>query len=102
MGHGDAHGVVASGDGVVGQTVPLGAQHDGQLALLPQAGILDAEGGVAEGHGHRFEAQGIEAAQSRLGPLGGVVPDAGPGDLEHGAHAHPGDRAFSFCGRELS
>ena len=75
---------------MIRQAVPLGTQHDGQLVLLPQAWVLNADGSIAEGHGHCLKAQSIQAAQPRLGPLGGVVPDAGPGDLEYGAHTHTG------------
>ena len=41
MGHGDLHGIVAGGDGAVGQAVALGAQHDGQLRLGGKGGIVE-------------------------------------------------------------
>ena len=36
VGHGDAHRVIAGGDGGVGKAITLGAQHDGQLWLGSQ------------------------------------------------------------------
>ena len=40
VGHGDAHRVIAGGDGGVGKAIALGAQHDGQLRLGGQGGIV--------------------------------------------------------------
>ena len=74
MRHGDAHRVIAAGNGGGGQTVALGAQDDGQ------PGIPQGQRVAGQGHGRCFEAQ---AAQNRY------IIDPGPRHLEHGTHAHP-------------
>ena len=89
MGHGDAHRVVASGNGLLRQTVPLGAQYDGQLVRLLQHRILDAHGTVAQRHGRRLEAQLFQAFQPWMGPIRRSFPDARPRRLEDRPHAHP-------------
>ena len=89
MPHGDAHGVVAAGDGLAGQAVSLGTQHDGQPLLRRQGRVLQAHRLFAQGHGRRFEAQGPQPCHTLLRPVCGGLPDAGPGHLEHRPHAHP-------------
>ena len=49
MGHGDEHRLVTGGDGAVGQTVPLGAQHQRQLFGAAQKGVIDGAGVLPQG-----------------------------------------------------
>ena len=67
MGHRDAHGVIAPGDGPGGQAVPLGAHDDGQLGFGPEAGVRDVHRVLPQGHGRRPEAQCVQ----RFGPVFG-------------------------------
>ena len=40
VGHGDLDRVIAGGDGGMGQTIALGAQHDGKLGFLGQLFVV--------------------------------------------------------------
>ena len=88
MGHGDAHRVVAAGDGSAGKAVPLRTQHHRQLFLRQQSGIVDGQRIVAQRHGGGLEAHTPQQRHARLRP-GGIFREIRPGDLEHGAHADP-------------
>ena len=89
MGHGDTDRVVTACNGLVGQPVPLGAQDDRQALDGLELWVVDGDGGVAQGHGRRLEAQVVQTAQTRLRPLGVVLTQPGPGDLKDRPHAHP-------------
>ena len=56
VGHGDAHRVIAGGNGGVGKAITLGAQHDGQLWLGGQGGIVDRNRKVGQRHGGGTDA----------------------------------------------
>ena len=86
MEHGDTHRVVAPGDGLRGEAVPLGAQQEGQLVRTGQRGFLDGDGAVIQGQGRRLKPQFLQAGEAGGGPR---PVDPGPGDLEHRPHAHP-------------
>ena len=79
--HGDLHGVVAVRDGLRRQTVPLGAEDNGELFLLRQCLVVDGHGIVRQSHGGGLEAQCCQL-------LHPVFAEIGPGNLEHRAHAH--------------
>ena len=89
MGHGDADGVVTRRDGAGRQSVSLCPQHDGQPFLRQEPGVFNADGVIAQRHGSSTESQVPQAPESRIRPLGRLLPDPGPRDLEDGAHAHP-------------
>ena len=89
VGHGDAHRVIAGGNGGVGKAITLGAQHDGQLWLGGQGGIVDRNRKVGQRHGGGLEAESVQLLHALLRPVGGGGADLGPGHLEHGAHADP-------------
>ena len=89
VGHGDAHRVIAGGNGGVGKAITLGAQHDGQLRLGGQGGIVDRNRKVGQRHGGGLEAEVVQLLHALLRPVGGGGADLGPGHLEHGAHADP-------------
>ena len=89
MGHGDLGGVVAAGDGLGGQTVPLGAQDEGQPGLGHQGGVVDGDRAVGQGQGRGLEAQGGQPRKAGGRPVRGNGADLGPGHLEHRPHADP-------------
>ena len=62
VGHGDTDRVVTACNGLVGQPVPLGAQDDRQVLDRLELGVVDGDGGVAQGHGRRLEAQVVQTA----------------------------------------
>ena len=43
MGHRNLYGVIAGGDGTIGQPIALGAQHDGKFRLGGKGGVIDAD-----------------------------------------------------------
>ena len=56
VGHGDAHGVVAVGDGLRSKAVALRPQNHRQLLLCHQPGMVDADRIVPQRHGRSPEA----------------------------------------------
>ena len=74
MGHGDAHRVIAGGNGGVGKAIALGAQHDGQLWLGSQGGIVDGNGKVGQRHGGGLEAEVVQLLHALLRPVAAVEP----------------------------
>ena len=72
VGHGDAHRVIAGGNGGVGKAITLGAQHDGQLWLGGQGGIVDRNRKVGQRHGGGLEAESVQLLHALLRPVGGA------------------------------
>ena len=60
MGHRNLYGVIAGGDGTIGQPIALGAQHDGKL-------WLGGKGGIVEDDRFRQNVAGACAAGLRVG-----------------------------------
>ena len=94
MGHGDADSVVAAGDGLGGEAVPLGAQQDGQPLRLGQPGLLDADGAAGS---VAMAAVRKPISRRRASPARGHWPSPWPiqahGSWKTVTHADPGWRA---------
>ena len=89
MGHRDPHGIVAVGNGPVGQAVALRPEDHGQLLFRHQCRMIDADGVLPQGHRRGLEAVCAEKFHSLLRPVGQLLADPGPGDLKDGSHADP-------------
>ena len=104
VGHGDAHGEIAAGDGGGGEPLALGAEQQRQLRRDAGGGFalgqerVQLVGGhrvVGERHGGAGEAMGAQLGDALIAPgaaAGAVryvcVADAGPRHLEDCAHGY--------------
>lgn len=74
MGHRNLYGVIAGGDGTIGQPIALGAQHDGKFRLSGNGGVIDADRAVAQAMAAVLKPSAWSWALPFSGQSAGQVP----------------------------
>ena len=85
--HGDAHRVVAVGDGPVRQAVTFRSQNDGKLLFRHQRRVIDADRILLQRHRGSPEAIAFQERHSLFRPVCQLLADPCPGNLKDGPHA---------------
>ena len=93
MRHRDPHDRVGHRDGLIGESLPLGAEHEGNPLRGRGGEVPQAHRGVGEGEGGDVEPGTAQQSGGRV-----PVRHPRPWHLQHRAHAHPDSASVERVG----